>query len=183
MHRAGIAALLSLALSAAGAAADDPPARRDRRRGHLQPATGPTTDVEDPLAGSQQPLGPLDLGELVGRTRAIALALGPLVEGIAPLVGHSRGRPTGPTPSAQMGARSEPEASSVKGSAGGERAQALAVRAGRMRTRPLLWPGTAPRIRTRFFSVSTRTTSRLRVVTRSLPMRPDIFMPLMTLPG
>lgn len=41
--------------------------------------------------------------------------------------------------------------------------------AGRTRTRPWLWPGTAPRTKSRFFAGSTLITTRFRVVTRSLP--------------
>src|SRR5690606_9258864 len=58
-----------------------------------------------------------------------------------------------------------------------------ALMAGRTSTRPPLCPGTAPLIRMRFRSASTRTTSRFCTVRRTLPMWPDIFLPLNTRPG
>jgi hypothetical protein len=48
---------------------------------------------------------------------------------------------------------------------------------------PSFGAGTAPRIMSRFFFASTRTTSTLRTVTCSLPMRPAMRRPLMTWPG
>ncbi len=55
--------------------------------------------------------------------------------------------------------------------------------AGRTITVPPAAPGTAPLISSRLRSISTRTTSRFCVVTRSSPMCPDIFLPLNTRPG
>ena len=50
-------------------------------------------------------------------------------------------------------------------------------------TLPVAAPGTAPLTRIRFRSGSTRTTSRLSAVRRTLPRWPDIFLPLKTRPG
>ena len=47
----------------------------------------------------------------------------------------------------------------------------------------LFEPGTAPRIRSRLRSASTRTISRFCTVRRTLPICPDIFLPLKTRPG
>src|SRR5690606_19041837 len=61
--------------------------------------------------------------------------------------------------------------------------QAFALTAGRTITLEPGAPGTAPLISSRFFSASTRTTSRFWTVTRSAPMWPAIFLPLNTRPG
>src|SRR5262245_5704863 len=55
--------------------------------------------------------------------------------------------------------------------------------ASRTNTQPPLVPGTAPRTSKSPLSLSVSTTSRLSVVTRSLPRWPAIFLPLNTLPG
>ena len=56
---------------------------------HLKPASGPAAEVHDPLAGPQQALGSLDLGELVRGARAEALPLGaPVVVVLALVSGH-----------------------------------------------------------------------------------------------
>src|SRR5690606_25861220 len=50
-------------------------------------------------------------------------------------------------------------------------------------TRPPVRPGTAPLISSTPFSASTLCTNRFCVVMRSLPIRPDIRVPLKTRPG
>src|SRR5262249_27793552 len=55
--------------------------------------------------------------------------------------------------------------------------------ASRTNTQPPWVPGTAPRTSTSPRSLSVSTTSRLSVVTRTLPIWPAIFLPLKTLPG
>src|SRR5262249_12624095 len=55
--------------------------------------------------------------------------------------------------------------------------------AGRMTTSPLGFPGTAPRTATRFWSVSTATTTRFFAVMRAVPMWPGRRLPLMTRDG
>jgi hypothetical protein len=46
----------------------------------LQPATGPTPQIHHALTRVQQPVGLVDLRELIDRSRPKALALGALVE-------------------------------------------------------------------------------------------------------
>ncbi len=57
----------------------------DPRR-HLEPATRPAAQIDHSLSGSEELLPLLNLEQLVGRARAIALALGALVEGILAVV-------------------------------------------------------------------------------------------------
>src|SRR5690606_8435535 len=66
---------------------------------------------------------------------------------------------------------------------GGGAHDAAALTALRMRTRPPAGPGTEPRRRMRLRSESPSTTSRLRVVVRTLPVWPAIRMPLNTRAG
>ena len=129
----------------------DPPARAHALRRYLEPSARPAAEVDHALTSPEDPLGPLDLQQLVGRPRGVSLALGALVEGILALIGQE--------------------------------VYPRAATALRTRTRPLLCPGTAPRTISRFRSASTLTTSRLRTVTRTLPIRPNMPMPLMTFPG
>ena len=65
---------------------DYPAPRTHRTRGLLKPASGPAAEIHHPLPGSQNPVAPLKLGELVDRPRAEALALGALVEMVLAVV-------------------------------------------------------------------------------------------------
>src|SRR5690606_4463053 len=67
----------------------------------------------------------------------------------------------------------------------GSHAQAswVFLAAERSTTRPPLLPGTAPLSRIRPFSTSTACTVTFWVVTTSLPIRPDMRVPLKTRPG
>lgn len=58
---------------------DDPPGTH-RLRSDLQKATGPAAEIHHALARPQQPVLLLQIQELVGRARAVALALRALVE-------------------------------------------------------------------------------------------------------
>ena len=62
------------------------PAGTNRSRGFLEPAPWPTAEIGDPLAGSENPVAPLEFGELVDRARTKPLALGALVEMVLPVV-------------------------------------------------------------------------------------------------
>lgn len=66
--------------------AHHPAAGADRRSGHLEPAARPAAEVDHALSGSQQPVGLLDLLELVGGARAEPLALGLLVIAVLAVV-------------------------------------------------------------------------------------------------
>ena len=59
----------------------------DLARGHLQPAARPAAEIDHALAAPQHLRAALDLEQLVRRARAVALALGALVEGVLALVG------------------------------------------------------------------------------------------------
>src|SRR5699024_5039805 len=71
----------------------------------------------------------------------------------------------------------------VHGVLRGGHARAPPFTAERTITRPPLRPGMAPLMRRTPASASTLWTLRFMVVTRSLPMRPAIFLPLKTRPG
>ena len=66
----------------------DPPARAHALRRYLEPSARPTAEVDHALTSPEDPLGPLDLQQLVGRPRGVSLALGALVEGILAPVGQ-----------------------------------------------------------------------------------------------
>src|SRR5690606_10860252 len=136
--------------------ADHPPARTDQLRRDLHPAARPGAPVGAPLARAQHPVRALELLQLVGRARAEPLPLGAAVEGVLAL---------------------------VQGGSGAGRLRGGYLRgatAARTRTRPSFGPGTAPRTSRRLRSASTRATTRLRVVTCWLPMRPGMRRPLIT---
>ena len=66
----------------------DTPAGAYVLRRHLEPSARPTAQIDDALTFPEDPLGSLDLRQLVGRPRGVSLALGALVEGILALIGQ-----------------------------------------------------------------------------------------------